>query len=135
MYLQMMQNLVLAEGDIICIRSASLPKGSYVKIQPHTTDFINISNPKVWDISRMTYIYILRTRVCRNERGGGKNVGKLSSMCGSGIGFYGSNQIRRKFESIGYGSPRGSRGCRGSSTGQPGAAFVEIYFSIVAYTN
>ena len=45
--LQMMQNLVLAEGDIIRVRSASLPKGSYVKIQPHTTDFINISNPKV----------------------------------------------------------------------------------------
>ena len=44
--LQMMQNLVLAEGDIIRVRSASLPKGSYVKIQPHTTDFINISNPK-----------------------------------------------------------------------------------------
>lgn len=43
----MMQNLALAEGDIIRLRSASLPKGSYVKIQPHTTDFINISNPKV----------------------------------------------------------------------------------------
>ncbi len=24
----------------------SLPKGTYVKLQPHTTDFINISNPK-----------------------------------------------------------------------------------------
>ena len=45
--LQMMQNLTLAEGDIIRLRSAALPKGSYVKIQPHTTDFINISNPKV----------------------------------------------------------------------------------------
>ena len=43
----MMQNLVLAEGDMVRIRSASLPKGTYVKLQPHTTDFINISNPKV----------------------------------------------------------------------------------------
>ncbi len=42
-----MQNLVLAEGDMVRIRSASLPKGTYVKLQPHTTDFINISNPKV----------------------------------------------------------------------------------------
>jgi hypothetical protein len=43
---QMMQNLVLTEGDMVRIRSASLPKGTYVKLQPHTTDFINISNPK-----------------------------------------------------------------------------------------
>ena len=31
---------------MVRIRSASLPKGTYVKLQPHTTDFINISNPK-----------------------------------------------------------------------------------------
>jgi ubiquitin fusion degradation protein 1 len=28
------------------VRNVSLPKGTYVKLQPHTTDFINISNPK-----------------------------------------------------------------------------------------
>lgn len=44
--LQMMQNLVLQEGDSVRVRSVPLPKGTYVKLQPHTTDFINISNPK-----------------------------------------------------------------------------------------
>mmetsp|Transcript_14022 Transcript_14022/g.42335 ORF Transcript_14022/g.42335 Transcript_14022/m.42335 type:complete len:321 (-) Transcript_14022:1053-2015(-) len=42
----MMQNLVLQEGDSVRVRSVPLPKGTYVKLQPHTTDFINISNPK-----------------------------------------------------------------------------------------
>ena len=41
-----MQNLALEEGEIVNLRSASLPKGTYVKLQPHTTDFIDITNPK-----------------------------------------------------------------------------------------
>ena len=45
-HLQMMQNLALEEGEIVNLRSASLPKGTYVKLQPHTTDFLDISNPK-----------------------------------------------------------------------------------------
>ncbi|KAL3137327.1 hypothetical protein ABBQ32_006864 [Trebouxia sp. C0010 RCD-2024] len=44
--LQMMQNLALEEGEIVNLKSASLPKGTYVKLQPHTTDFIDITNPK-----------------------------------------------------------------------------------------
>lgn len=43
---QMMQNLALEEGEIVNLKSASLPKGTYVKLQPHTTDFLDISNPK-----------------------------------------------------------------------------------------
>lgn len=31
---------------LLQVRNVSLPKGTYVKLQPHTTDFINISNPK-----------------------------------------------------------------------------------------
>ena len=42
----MMQNLVMEEGDIVAIRSATLPKGTYVKLQPHTQDFLDITNPK-----------------------------------------------------------------------------------------
>ena len=42
----MMENLRLNEGDIIHLRSATIQKGSYVKLQPQTTDFIKISNPK-----------------------------------------------------------------------------------------
>ena len=41
-----MQNLVIEEGDIASIKSATLPKGTYVKLQPHTQDFLDITNPK-----------------------------------------------------------------------------------------
>ena len=41
-----MQNLLLEEGSIVAVRSATLPKGSFVKLQPHTKDFLDISNPK-----------------------------------------------------------------------------------------
>jgi hypothetical protein len=42
----MMQNLLLQEGDIVRVKSATLPKGTFVKLQPHTKDFLDISNPK-----------------------------------------------------------------------------------------
>ncbi|KAI5665992.1 hypothetical protein M9H77_15845 [Catharanthus roseus] len=42
----MMENMLLQEGDIVNIKNASLSKGTYVKLQPHTTDFLDISNPK-----------------------------------------------------------------------------------------
>lgn len=44
--IQIMQNLALEEGEIVSLKSASLPKGTYVKLQPHTKDFLDISNPK-----------------------------------------------------------------------------------------
>ncbi|EGC29230.1 hypothetical protein DICPUDRAFT_51398 [Dictyostelium purpureum] len=42
----MMQNLGLNETDFIDIKSATLPKGTFVKIQPRTSNFLDISNPK-----------------------------------------------------------------------------------------
>lgn len=42
----MMQNLGLQEGEVLTLTNASLPKGSYVKLQPHSKDFLDISNPK-----------------------------------------------------------------------------------------
>lgn len=42
----MMQNLLLNVGDTVRVRSVSLPKGSYVKLQPITSDFLDITNPK-----------------------------------------------------------------------------------------
>ena len=41
-----MQNLLLEEGSIVAIRSATLPKGTFVKLQPHTKDFLDITNPR-----------------------------------------------------------------------------------------
>jgi len=42
----MMQLLLLEEGKFVKVRFATLPKGTYVKVQPHTTDFIDIANPR-----------------------------------------------------------------------------------------
>tara|TARA_B110001452_G_scaffold74912_1_gene60689 strand:+ start:193 stop:1197 length:1005 start_codon:yes stop_codon:yes gene_type:complete len=42
----MMENMHLNEGDIVHMKSASIQKGSFVKLQPQTSDFIKISNPK-----------------------------------------------------------------------------------------
>lgn len=42
----MMENLLLQEGDIVRVKNMTLPKGTYVKLQPHTKDFLDISNPK-----------------------------------------------------------------------------------------
>ncbi|KAM9975272.1 hypothetical protein ACTFIW_000899 [Dictyostelium discoideum] len=44
--LWMMQNLQLKEGEFIDIKNATLAKGTFVKIQPRTSNFIDISNPK-----------------------------------------------------------------------------------------
>ncbi|EFN53275.1 hypothetical protein CHLNCDRAFT_136896 [Chlorella variabilis] len=42
----MMQNLLLQEGDVVQLRSATLPKGTFVKLQPHSADFLDITNPR-----------------------------------------------------------------------------------------
>ncbi|XP_050368743.1 uncharacterized protein LOC126786834 isoform X1 [Argentina anserina] len=42
----MMENMLLQEGDIVQVKNKSLVKGTYVKLQPHTKDFLDISNPK-----------------------------------------------------------------------------------------
>ncbi|CAO2162403.1 unnamed protein product [Urochloa humidicola] len=43
----MMANLRLDDGDIVHVRSATaLPKGTYAKLQPHTSAFLDVSNPK-----------------------------------------------------------------------------------------
>ncbi|XP_022947895.1 ubiquitin fusion degradation protein 1 homolog [Cucurbita moschata] len=42
----MMENMLLQEGDVVQVKNVTLPKGTYVKLQPHTMDFLDISNPK-----------------------------------------------------------------------------------------
>ncbi|KAI4357549.1 hypothetical protein L6164_001489 [Bauhinia variegata] len=42
----MMENMLLQEGDIVRVKNVTLPKGTYVKLQPHTMDFLDIFNPK-----------------------------------------------------------------------------------------
>ena len=42
----MMHNLCVEEGSEIILRNMNLQKGTYVKIKPHETAFIDLSNPK-----------------------------------------------------------------------------------------
>ena len=42
----MMNQLFLEEGSEIILRNVTLPKGKFIEIRPHETDFINLSNPK-----------------------------------------------------------------------------------------
>ena len=41
-----MKNLVLNEGDLLNIESASMPVATFSKFQPQSQDFLDISNPK-----------------------------------------------------------------------------------------
>lgn len=42
----MMQHLLISEGDNILIANVKLPKGNYMRIQPFTTTFASLTNPK-----------------------------------------------------------------------------------------
>eukprot|EP00977_Amphora_coffeiformis_P021147 scaffold8896_cov162-Amphora_coffeaeformis.AAC.4 len=42
----MMQNLLLEEGSLLTVRNVSLPKANMIKLQPQSTDFLEISNPR-----------------------------------------------------------------------------------------
>lgn len=42
----MMQTLALEPGDLIQTKSTSLPPGRFIKLQPQTTNFLDISDPK-----------------------------------------------------------------------------------------
>ncbi|XLT93572.1 hypothetical protein HN873_015234 [Arachis hypogaea] len=42
----MMKNMQLKDGDLILLKSTTLVKGTYLKLQPHTKDFIDLSNIK-----------------------------------------------------------------------------------------
>jgi ubiquitin fusion degradation protein 1 len=42
----MMQNLLIEEGSVITVVNVSLPKATFVKLQPQSVDFLEISNPR-----------------------------------------------------------------------------------------
>lgn len=42
----MMQNLLIEEGAVISVTNVSLPKATFVKLQPQHIDFLEISNPR-----------------------------------------------------------------------------------------
>jgi ubiquitin fusion degradation protein 1 len=42
----MMQTLLLEEGGLVRVKSTSLPLGTFVKLQPQSPDFLDITDPK-----------------------------------------------------------------------------------------
>uniref|UniRef100_A0A7S2HLE7 Uncharacterized protein n=1 Tax=Helicotheca tamesis TaxID=374047 RepID=A0A7S2HLE7_9STRA len=42
----MMQNLLIEEGSVLTVTNVSLPKASFVKLQPQHVDFLEITNPR-----------------------------------------------------------------------------------------
>jgi len=42
----LMQNLAVTTGDFVSLRTISLPKASFVKFQPQSKEFLDITNPK-----------------------------------------------------------------------------------------
>ncbi|GLJ57612.1 hypothetical protein SUGI_1353770 [Cryptomeria japonica] len=48
MPLWMMENMLLQPGDIVKLKHTTLPKGTSLKLQPHTKNLLDISNPKAF---------------------------------------------------------------------------------------
>lgn len=42
----MMRGLELAAGDLVTLANVALPVGSYIKIQPQSVDFLDITDPR-----------------------------------------------------------------------------------------
>jgi len=42
----MMCNLLIQEGDLVKVTNTTLPKGTFVKLQPVSSDFLDIHNPR-----------------------------------------------------------------------------------------
>jgi ubiquitin fusion degradation protein 1 len=42
----MMHNLLLQEGELINVESITIPVATYARFQPHSEDFLDITNPK-----------------------------------------------------------------------------------------
>jgi ubiquitin fusion degradation protein 1 len=62
----MMQNLLIENGGIINISNITLPKGSYVQLQPHSTTFTELSNPRSVSVCRLLSVvcYLLSVVCC-----------------------------------------------------------------------
>lgn len=55
----MMNNLCLGEGSEVIVRSVNLKKGTFVKIRPHETKFIELANPKAVLEQELTHYSVL----------------------------------------------------------------------------
>lgn len=69
----MMNNLCIEEGSEIILRNMNLQKGTYVKIRPHETAFIDLSNPKAILEQELTHYSVLHKGDTINIQYGGRD--------------------------------------------------------------
>lgn len=69
----MMNNLCVEEGSEIILRNMNLQKGTFVKIKPHQTAFIDLSNPKAILEQELTHYSVLHKGDTINIQYGGKD--------------------------------------------------------------
>ena len=56
----MMQNLAIDQGGLLMVESASLPVATFAKFQPHSVDFLDLTNPKAVLESKLRGQYFLK---------------------------------------------------------------------------
>jgi len=68
----MMQNLALDQGGLLTVESANLQVATYAKFQPHSVDFIDLTNPKAVLESKLRNFACLSTgdviAICYNNK-------------------------------------------------------------------
>jgi len=45
-FFQLMAHLGVLENEIVLVRSTSLPKATFIKLQSRTKDFLDVSHPR-----------------------------------------------------------------------------------------
>ena len=67
-----MQNLALDQGGLLTVESANLQVATYAKFQPHSVDFIDLTNPKAVLESKLRNFACLSTgdviAICYNNK-------------------------------------------------------------------
>ena len=98
----LMNNLNINEGDTIQLRRVTLPRATYIKLQPHTADFLEVNDTKAMldlfeDVMSIPVFFIVLTSPFK----GGANsvVTSLSIMLTAFPGFT-SITLNRYFLSL-----------------------------------
>ena len=55
----MMQNLTLEEGGLLQVESASLPVATHAKFQPHSVDFLDLTNQKAVSFNTLFFVLLV----------------------------------------------------------------------------
>ncbi len=117
----MMQNLALDEGGLLQVESASLPVGSFAKFQPHSVDFLDLTNPKAVLESRLRNFACLSAgdviAIMYNNKTYELSV--LETKPGSAVSVIECDLNVDFAPPVGYQEPTGGRRQAGAAGGMP----------------